>query len=96
MFEEEREEDDQAWIDRFDNSRIRNERREEYNHAEPSDSRYKWGKVGLKLEGYILCAIEAHTIARQDMEATRHGINSSKARHGINNEQSRRHVVHGR
>jgi hypothetical protein len=28
----------------------------------------KWEKVGLKLEGYSLCSIEAHTIARQDME----------------------------
>jgi hypothetical protein len=36
--------------------------------ASPSDSKDKWEKVGLKLEGYSLCSIEAHTIARQDME----------------------------
>jgi hypothetical protein len=28
----------------------------------------KWEKIGLKLEGYSLCAIEAHTLAKQDME----------------------------
>jgi hypothetical protein len=69
MFEEEREEDDEAWIDRFDNSKmIYDEEREEYNHDEPSDSKEKWEKIGLKLEGYSLCAIEAHTLAKQDME----------------------------
>jgi hypothetical protein len=69
MFEEEREEDDEAWIDRFDNSKmIYDEEREEYNHDEPSDSKDKWEKIGLKLEGYSLCAIEAHTLAKQDME----------------------------
>jgi hypothetical protein len=29
----------------------------------------KWEKIGLKLEGYTLCAIEAYTLANQDMEA---------------------------
>jgi hypothetical protein len=28
----------------------------------------KWEEKGLKLECYSLCSIEAHTIARQDME----------------------------
>jgi hypothetical protein len=87
MFEEEREEDDEGWIDRFDNSKIYDEEREEYNRDEPSDSKDKWEKIGLKLEdgwegvdieqvlqegpspqGYILCAIEAYTLAKQDME----------------------------
>jgi predicted 3-demethylubiquinone-9 3-methyltransferase (glyoxalase superfamily) len=69
MFEEEREEDDEAWIDQFDNSKmIYDEEREEYNRDEPSDSKDKWEKIGLKLEGYSLCAIEAHTLATQDME----------------------------
>jgi hypothetical protein len=69
IFEEEREEDDEAWIDRFDNSKmIYDEEREKYNCDEPNDSRDKWEKVGLKLEGYILCSIEDHRIARQDME----------------------------
>jgi hypothetical protein len=87
MFEEEREEGDEGWIVRFDNSRIYDEEREEYNCDEPSDSKDKWEKIGLKLEdewegvdieqilqegpspqGDSLCAIEAYTIARQDME----------------------------
>jgi hypothetical protein len=69
MFEEEREEDDEAWIDRFDNSKmIYDEEREEYNRDDPSDSKDKWNRIGLKLEGYSLCAIEAHTLAKQDME----------------------------
>jgi hypothetical protein len=68
IFEEEREEEDEGWIDRFDNSRIYDEEREEYNRDEPSDLKDKLEKVGLKLEGYSLCAIEAHTLARQDME----------------------------
>jgi hypothetical protein len=69
MFEEEREEDDEAWIDRFDNSKmIYDKEREEDNRDEPSDSKDKWEKIGLKLEGYSLCAIEAHTLAKQDME----------------------------
>jgi hypothetical protein len=50
IFEEEREEGDEEWIDRFDNSRIYDEEREEYNRDEPSDSRDKWEKIGLKLE----------------------------------------------
>jgi hypothetical protein len=62
-----KEKKEMRWIDRFDNSRIYDEEREEYNRDESSDSRDKWEKVGLKLEGYSLCAIEAHTIARQDM-----------------------------
>jgi hypothetical protein len=68
IFEEEREQDDEGWINQFDNLKICNEGREEYNRDEPSDSKEKWEKVGLKLEGYSLCSIEAHTIARQDME----------------------------
>jgi hypothetical protein len=69
MFEEEREEDDEAWIDQFDNSKmIYDEEREEYNRDEPSDSKDKLEKIGLKLEGYSLCAIEAHTLTKQDME----------------------------
>jgi hypothetical protein len=68
IFEEEREEGDEGWIDRFDNSRIYDEEREKYNCDEPNDSRDKWEKVGLKLEGYSLCSTEAHTIARHDME----------------------------
>jgi hypothetical protein len=55
IFEGEREEDDEAWIDRFDNSKmIYDEEREKYNHEETSDSRDKWKMVGLKLEGYNL------------------------------------------
>jgi hypothetical protein len=50
IFEEEREEDDEGWIDRFDNSKIYDEEREEYNRDEPSDSKDKWEKIGLKLE----------------------------------------------
>jgi hypothetical protein len=88
IFEEEREEDDEGWIDRFDNSMIYDEEREEYNRDEPSDSKDKWEKIGLKLEdewegvdieqvleegpypqGDSLCAIEAYTLANQDMEA---------------------------
>jgi hypothetical protein len=69
IFEEEREEGDERWIDGFNNSRIYDEEREEYNLDEPSDSKNKWEeKKGLKLEGYSLCYIEAHTIARKDME----------------------------
>jgi hypothetical protein len=55
IFEEEREEGDEGWIDRFDNSRIYDEEREEYNRDEPSDSKDKWEEKGLKLEGYSLC-----------------------------------------
>jgi hypothetical protein len=50
IFEEEREEDDEGWIDRFDNSKLYNEGREEYNRDDPSDSKDKWEKIGLKLE----------------------------------------------
>jgi hypothetical protein len=50
IFEEEREEGDEGWIDRFDNSRIYDEEREEYNRDEPSDSKDKWEEIGLKLE----------------------------------------------
>jgi hypothetical protein len=42
--------------------------REEYNHDEPSDSKNKWEKMGLKL-GDSLCSIEAYTLANQYMEA---------------------------
>jgi hypothetical protein len=41
MFEEEREEDDEGWIDKFDNSKICNEWRDDYNRNEPSDSKDK-------------------------------------------------------
>jgi hypothetical protein len=50
MFEEEREEDDEGWIDQFDNSKVCNEGREEYTRDEPSDSKDKWEKIRLKLE----------------------------------------------
>jgi hypothetical protein len=50
IFEEEREERDEGWIDRFQNSRIYDEEREEYNRDEPSDPKDKWEKLGLKLE----------------------------------------------
>jgi hypothetical protein len=50
IFEEEREEQDEGWIDGFDNSRIYDEEREEYNRDEPSDSKDNWEKIGLKLE----------------------------------------------
>jgi hypothetical protein len=41
IFEEEREGGDEGWINRFDNSRIYDEEREEYNRDEPSDSKDK-------------------------------------------------------
>jgi hypothetical protein len=41
IFEEEREEGDERWIDWFDNSRIYDEEREGYNCDEPSDSKDK-------------------------------------------------------
>jgi hypothetical protein len=88
MFEEEREEDDEGWIDQFDDSKICSEVREEYNRDEPSDSKDKREEIELKLEdewegvdieqvlqegpspqGDSLCAIEAYTLANQDMEA---------------------------
>jgi hypothetical protein len=50
IFEEERKEDDEGWIDQFDNSKIFNERREEYYRDEPSDLKDKWEKIGLKVE----------------------------------------------
>jgi hypothetical protein len=50
IFEEEREEGDEGWIDRFENSRIYDEEREEYNRDESSDSKDKWEMIGLKLE----------------------------------------------
>jgi hypothetical protein len=50
IFEEEREEGDEGWINRFDNSRIYDEEREEYNRDEPSDSKDKWENTGVKLE----------------------------------------------
>jgi hypothetical protein len=68
IFEEERDERDEGWIDRFDNSRIYDEEREEYKRDEPSDSKDKWEEKGLKLDCYSLYSIEAHTIARRDME----------------------------
>jgi hypothetical protein len=51
IFEEEREEADEGWIDQFDNSKICNEGRVEYNRDEPSDSKVKWEEKGLRLEG---------------------------------------------
>jgi hypothetical protein len=77
IFEEEREEGDEGWIDRFDNSRIYDEEREEYNRDEPSDSKDQWEgvdieqvlQVGPSPQGDSLCAIEAYTLANQDMEA---------------------------
>jgi hypothetical protein len=88
IFQEEREEDDEGWIDQFDNLKNCIEGRGEYNHDEPSDSKDKWEKIGLELEdewggvdieqvlqegpspqGDSLCAIEAYTLANQDMEA---------------------------
>jgi hypothetical protein len=50
IFEEEREEGNEEWIDWFDNSRIYDEEREEYNRDEPSDSKNKWEEIRLKLE----------------------------------------------
>jgi hypothetical protein len=51
IFEEEREEGDEGWIDRFDNSKmIYYEEREECNRDEPGDSKDKWEEIGLKLE----------------------------------------------
>jgi predicted 3-demethylubiquinone-9 3-methyltransferase (glyoxalase superfamily) len=53
MFEEEKKEDDEVWIDWFDNSKIiYDEEREEYNRDGPSDSKDKWEKTELKLKGY--------------------------------------------
>jgi hypothetical protein len=68
MFEKEREEDDEGCNDQIDKLKICDEEREEYNRDEPSDSKDKWEKIRLKLEGYRLCAIESHTLAKQDME----------------------------
>jgi hypothetical protein len=95
IFEEEREKDDEGWIDRFDNSKIYDEEREKYNRDEPSDSKDKWEKIGLNLEdewegvdieqvlqeghstqGFSLCAIEAYTLANQDMEALKDEVKS--------------------
>jgi hypothetical protein len=45
-----REEGDEGWIDRFDNSKIYDEGREEYNRDELTDSKDKWEEIGLKLE----------------------------------------------
>jgi hypothetical protein len=89
IFKEERDVEDEAWIDRFDNSKmIYDEEKEKYNRDEPNDSRKKCEKIGLKLEDEwegvdieqvlqegpspqidSLCAIEAYTLANQDMEA---------------------------
>jgi hypothetical protein len=84
MFEEEREDDDEAWIDRFDNSNmIYGEEGEEYNRDEPSDSKEKWEKIGLKLEGYSLCAIEAHTLAKQYVEVLKDEGKSESTMSGL-------------
>jgi hypothetical protein len=50
IFEEEKEEDDEGCIYQFDNSKICNEGREEYNRDEPGNPKDKWEKIGLKLE----------------------------------------------
>jgi hypothetical protein len=84
MLEEEREEDDEACIDQFDNSKmIYDEEREEHNCDEPSDSKDKWEKIGLKIEGYSLCAIEAHTLAKQDMEVLKDEGKSESTMSGL-------------
>jgi hypothetical protein len=41
---------DEGWIDQYDLSKIYDEEREEYNRDEPSNSKDKWAKIGLKLE----------------------------------------------
>jgi hypothetical protein len=41
IFEEEKEEDDEGWIDQFDNSKMCNKGRQDYNRDEPSDSKDK-------------------------------------------------------
>jgi hypothetical protein len=109
IFEEEREEGDEGWIDRFDTSRIYDKEREEYNRDEPSDSKDKWEEIGLKLEdewegvdieqvlqegpspqGDSLCAIEAHTLAKQDMEVLKDEGKSESTMSDLDD------VVHGR
>jgi hypothetical protein len=56
MFEEEREEGDEGWIDRFDNSKmIYDKEREEYNRDEPSDSKDEMGEDRTQARGYSLC-----------------------------------------
>jgi hypothetical protein len=50
LFEEERDEEDEGWIEQYDTSKIYDEEREEYNRDEPSDSKDKWEKIGLNLE----------------------------------------------
>jgi hypothetical protein len=95
IFEEEREEDDEGWIDRFDNSKIYDEEREEYNHDEPNDSKDKWEKIGLKLEDeWDGCdieqvleegAIEAYTLANQDMEVLKDEEKSESTMSNLDN-----------
>jgi hypothetical protein len=55
IFEEEKEEGDEGWINRFDNSRIYDEEREEYNHDEPVGvldwQTYQGGTRGSRLCG---------------------------------------------
>jgi hypothetical protein len=46
----EKDEEDERWIDQSDISKIYDKEREEYNRDEPSDSKDKWEKIGLKLE----------------------------------------------
>ena len=38
MFQEEKDEEDEGWVDQYDNSKIYNEGREEYNRDEPKSS----------------------------------------------------------
>jgi hypothetical protein len=74
MFKEEREEDDEGWIDQFDKSKICNEGREEKIGFKLED---EWEGVDIEKvlqegpspQGDSLCAIESYTVANQDMEA---------------------------
>jgi hypothetical protein len=74
MFKEEREEDDEGWIDQFDKSNICNEGREEKIGFKLED---EWEGVDIEKvlqegpspQGDSLCAIESYTVANQDMEA---------------------------
>jgi hypothetical protein len=103
MLEEERDEEDEGWINPFDNSKICNDGRVEYNHDEPRDSKDKWEKISLKLEdewegdeiekihqdgpsprGYSLCAIEAYTLAKQDMKVLKDEEKSESTMSNLN------------
>jgi hypothetical protein len=62
---------------------IYDEEREKYNRDESSDSKDKWEKIGLKLEGYSLCAIESHTLSKQDMEVLKDEGKSESTMSGL-------------